>query len=684
MTNNYDDTMMEPTVLPLRYPLLLVNGSTGIASGYATNIAPHNLNEVVDATIYRINHPNCSLDKLMEYVKGPDFPTGGIVQGKDNIKEIFETGKGKVVLRSKCEIVENKTGSQIIISEIPYEVVKSNLVKRMSDISFSKDIDGISDVRDESGKNGLRIVIDIKKDVNPQNILNYLYKNTDLQINYNYNFIAIVNHRPKLLSLCDALDAFINHRREVVLNRSIFLRDKKKTRLHIVEGLIKAVSVLDELIELIRKSKDKKDAKERISKAFGFSDEQAEAIVNLRLYRLTNTDVNELKEEYALLINEISELESIINSKEVLDNLLVKELKEVNKEVVVDRKTIIEDEVEEIVIDKVKMIANEVCYVVVSRDGYIKRFSERAFAANENQLPMTKDSDSLVGMKKCDTLDVLLLFTSKGNYAYLPVYTLDECKFKDLGKHLSTYVKMESQEKVVGACLVKNFETYAFVTLLTKKGMIKKTGIEKYDTLRYSKVMTAMKLKNNDEVVDMNITYSDEDLLLITKEGYYNRYDNMILSDLAPKAQGVGGINVKNDEAVVLLSIKKDDDILVVNQKGGMKRIHNELLELTNRNTKGNRLFKQTKSNPNEVYEATIVNSYTNLMIDDNSLLKYLDVKEIPYMDTSATFSSVIDLNDSFSYIKKDLSDIYTVEIIDYPEGYNKEDEQLEQLNLFE
>lgn len=683
MTNNYDDTMMEPTVLPAKFPLLLVNGSTGIASGYATNIAPHNLNEVVDATIYRINHPNCSLDKLMEFIKGPDFPTGGIVQGKDNIREIFETGKGKVVLRSKCEIKEGKTGSEIIVTEIPYEVVKVQLVKRINDLFLSKEIDGISDVRDDSGRDGLKITIEIKKDVDPHLILNYLYKNTDLQINYSYNNIAIVDHRPQLLSLPMALDDFIEHRRDVVTNRSIFLRDKKKARIHIVEGLIKAVSVLDELVDIIRKSKDKKDAKERICKAFGFTDEQAEAIVNLRLYRLTNTDVQELKDEYALLVKEIAELESILNSKEVLDSVLVNELKEINKTIITPRKTIIEDEVEEIVIDKVKMIANEVTYVVVSKDGYIKRFSERAYAANENQLPMTKDTDSLIGIKKCDTLDVLLLFTAKGNYIYLPIYKIDECKFKDLGKHVSTYAKMESQEKIVGACIVKNFETYAFITLLTKKGMIKKSGVEKYNTSRYSKAMTAIKLKNDDEVVSMALTYSDEDLLLITKDGLYNRYDNMILADLAAKAQGVAGINVKNDEAVALLSIKKDDDILLVTKRGSMKRIHNELLELTNRNTKGNRLFKQTKTNPNEIKKASVVNTYTNLMIDDSKELKTLDVKEVPYMDLSSTFSSVIDLSDNFDYIKKDMSDIVAVEIIDYPEDYNKEDVQLEQMNLF-
>ena len=419
MTNNYDDTHLEPTVLPARYPLLLVNGSTGIASGYATNIAPHNFNEVVNATIHRLQNPDCSLDELMEYIKGPDFPTGGIVQGKKQIREIFETGKGKVVVRSKCEIVEGKTGSSIIVSEIPYEVIKSQLVKKISDISLSKQIDGIVDVADESGRDGLRIVIECKKDANCEQILNYLYKNTDLQINYSYNNVAIVNHKPVLMSLPAALDAFIEHRRDVVLNRSRFLRDKKQARLHIIEGLIKAISILDDVIALIRKSKDKKDAKERLKQAFLFTEEQAEAIVSLRLYHLSSTDITILREENKTLVKEISELNAILSSREVLDSVLVNELKEVNELQVCERRSRIEDEVEEIVVDKMAMIPNEACYISISRDGYLKRFSERAFNANANTIPSVKEGDALLGIKSCDTLDICFCFHPE---AIMPMY----------------------------------------------------------------------------------------------------------------------------------------------------------------------------------------------------------------------------------------------------------------------
>ncbi|MBQ2510125.1 MAG: DNA topoisomerase IV subunit A, partial [Erysipelotrichaceae bacterium] len=536
MTNNYDDSHLEPTVLPASFPVLLVNGSTGIASGYATNIAPHNLNEVVDATIYRLNHPECSLDELMQFIKGPDFPTGAIVQGRKQIREVFETGRGKVVVRSRCEIIEGKTGSQIIISEIPYEVIKSQLVKKISDIYLSKDIEGISDVRDESGRNGLRIVIDCKKDSNCEQILNYLYKNTDLQINYSYNCVAIVNHKPVLMSLSAALDAFISHRRQTVLNRSTYLRDKKAARLHIVEGLIKAVSILDDVIALIRISKDKKEAKEKLKEAFLFSEEQAEAIVSLRLYRLTSTDITTLREEGKTLNTEISELNAIIRSREVLDQLLVKELKQVNAEHVCPRKSVIEEEVQEVVVDRMAMIPNESCYISVSRDGYLKRFSERAFNANENQIPSTKENDILIGVKPCDTLDTLLLFTNKGNCAYVPVYKIDECKFKDIGKHVSHYVKMEGMEKIVGGLIVKNFETFAFVVTVTRNGMIKKTSLPRMVIERTSKAVPCMKLKANDELVSVCVAYQNDDLILVSADGFCNKYSLEILSDLAMKA----------------------------------------------------------------------------------------------------------------------------------------------------
>ena len=672
MTNNYDDSTLEPTVLPASYPLLLVNGSTGIASGYATNMAPHNLNEIVDATIYRLNNPECSVEDLMVFVKGPDFPTGGIVQGLDNIKEVFKTGRGKVVLRSKCEVLKGKTNDSIVVTEIPYEVIKCNLVKKINDIAINKDIEGISEVRDESGRDGLKIVIELKKDANSEMILNYLYKNTDLQINYSYNNIAIVNHRPTLLSLSDALDAFIDFRKQVVLNRSVYLRDKKKARLHVIDGLIKAVSILDSVIETIRRSNDKQDSKINLMNNFLFTEEQAEAIVNLRLYRLSNTDIVALKEECSTLIREISELESIISSKEILKSVLTKELKQVNLDNITPRKTKIENEVSDLVIDKLAMVPNESCYISLTRDGYVKRFSKRTFDANLNSLPFTKESDVLLGISACETLDTLLVFTSKGNYLYIPVYKLQECKYKDIGKHVSTYVKLEGNEKVVGALIVKSFETYAFVVLATKNGMIKKTSIPKFDISRFSKAIPAIKLKENDELVSVNIAYENDNVVVVSKSGNYNRYSLEMLSDIAPRAMGVGGINVKNDElAGVAIEHSGPNELLLCSNKG-YKRIHFADLDFTSRNAKGNRLFKQTKTNPSSIIGVKTIASDTSLIYNDEKMT-ILPASSIPFMGLDATFSSV---GEVLPFIKDDMSDIPVVDMVMIPESYYKNDEE--------
>lgn len=672
MTNNYDDSTLEPTVLPASYPLLLVNGSTGIASGYATNMAPHNLNEIVDATIYRLNNPECSVEDLMVFVKGPDFPTGGIVQGLDNIKEVFKTGRGKVVLRSKCEVLKGKTNDSIVVTEIPYEVIKCNLVKKINDIAINKDIEGISEVRDESGRDGLKIVIELKKDANSEMILNYLYKNTDLQINYSYNNIAIVNHRPTLLSLPDALDAFIEFRKQVVLNRSVYLRDKKKARLHVIDGLIKAVSILDSVIETIRRSNDKQDSKINLMNNFLFTEEQAEAIVNLRLYRLSNTDIVALKEECSTLIREISELESIISSKEILKSVLTKELKQVNLDNITPRKTKIENEVSDLVIDKLAMVPNESCYISLTRDGYVKRFSKRTFDANLNSLPFTKESDVLLGISACETLDTLLVFTNKGNYLYIPVYKLQECKYKDIGKHVSTYVKLEGNEKVVGALIVKSFETYAFVVLATKNGMIKKTSIPKFDISRFSKAIPAIKLKENDELVSVNIAYENDNVVVVSRSGNYNRYSLEMLSDIAPRAMGVGGINVKNDELAGVAIEHSGPSELLLRSNKGYKRIHFADLDFTSRNAKGNRLFKQTKTNPSEIIGVKTIASDVSLIYNDEKMT-ILPASSIPFMGLDATFSSV---GEVLPFIKDDMSDIPVVDMVMIPDSYYKNDEE--------
>lgn len=678
---NFDDTENEPTVLPARFPVLLVNGATGIAAGYATNIAPHNLNEVVEATIYRIQFPTCSLEEIMQIMPGPDFPTGGIVQGKQGIIDAFTTGKGRVVVRAKSEIVETKTIRQIIITEIPYEVIKSNLVKKMDEIRLNKDIDGIIDIRDETDHNGLRIVVDLKKDVDPQLVLNYFYKNTDLQIYYNYNTIAIVDKRPMQLGIIALLDAFINHREEVVIKRSQFLLDKMEKRCHILEGLMKAVSIMDEIIEIIRSSKDKADAKRALEQEFGFSEEQSEAIVTLRLYRLTNTDVFALREEFAQLVNEMEYLNTILSDRNVLKSVIVKELKEIIKKYGQTRKTVIEDEVQEIVIDKLSMITNERVMVTCSRDGYVKRVSMRSFGNSALNSTTIKEGDQLVGCKEADTLDTLLLFTSKGNYAYLPVYQIEEARWKDLGSHLNKYVKIDGDDKIINAILVKNFNTYAWITTVSRKGMIKKSLISNWVVQRNNKLMPAMNLKAQDEMICALITYEKDDVAVATKNGYVARYSCSQIPTTGLKSQGVIAIKLNKDDEVVSASMLREDknSLLIISDSGSMKRIKINDLTIMGRPVKGEMIVKKIKSKPYVIAHCEAVNPYDQLCFFTPEYVQ-ISAKEVTMMSKESTFSNPLSIKDMWYEVKG----IDEVEIIDTPQVSNQEEESHNDIEMIQ
>ncbi len=681
-TPNFDDTELEPTVLPAKFPVLLSNGSTGIAAGYATNIPPHNLKEIIEGTIYRISNSNCNLEDIMVIIKGPDFPTGGIVQGKEGIVEAFKTGKGRVVVRSKVDIIQTKSIQQIVISEIPYEVIKSNLVKKMDDIRLNKDIDGILDIRDESDRNGLKIVVDIKKDADSNLILNYLYKNTDLQVYYNYNMVAIVDKRPKQLGLLELLDAFINHRKEIVLRRSKYLLEKMERRCHIIEGLMKAVSILDEIISIIRSSKDKEDSKKGLISAFNFSEEQAEAIVNLRLYRLSNTDVYALREEFAQLVNQIEEIKTIIENEYVLKSTIIKELKEVSKEYGDDRRSIIEDEYEEIVIDKLSMISNERVMVSVSRDGYIKRVSLRSYQASEGLCGL-KEGDELVGYIEADTLDTLLVFTNKGNYGYLPIYEIEEAKWKDVGSHINNNVKITSDEKVINTILVKNFETHAYIITISKDGMIKKTPVNQWTVSRNNKVYQAMKLKDNDELVKAFLVYENDEVILISKNGQVLRYSINLIPSTNTKSQGVKAINLnKNDFLATGTSIRNSsENLFVLSGMGNMKRVRNEDINVTSRAVKGDLIAKTLKSKSWDINYCLNITAYDQLVFIDNGI-KTISAKDIPLMAKDATFSMPINFEGNFYYIKG----IEECKIIDIPNEIFEEEivhNDFEQMNFF-
>ena len=638
---NFSDEKLEPTVLPARYPNLLTNGITGIASGYATNIPPHNLNEVVDACIYRIQHANCTLEELMQFVKGPDFPTGGIVMGLDGIKQAFQTGRGKVMVRAKVRIEQTRTIQQIVIYEIPYDVVKSQMVKKIDEIRLNKKIDGLLDVRDESDRTGLRVVIDVKKDIDTEQILNYLYKNTDLQVSYNYNMIAIVDKAPVQMSLADSLDAFIKHREDVVLKRSKFDYEQKSKRAHIVDGLIRAVSIMDEIIHLIRQSKNKADAKKNLIERFDFSEQQAEAIVTMRLYRLTNTDVKELKQEQSLLKKEMKRLHAILTDVNTLHQVLIEELEEINAKIHTPRLSEIQAKVQEIVIDKRAMVADEMVMVPITRDGYIKKVSMRSYNASNTDPTGMKDSDSVLAYGSCSTLDTLLFFTNRGTYGYLPVYEIEEGKWKDLGSHLGNYIKMDSNEKIIQAYFLRSFNPNVQVIMASQFGMIKRSRLSDFEVSRNNKSMVCMKIGSMDQVVSVTLSYSPEDsIAVVSQQGYALQYSAQEVAMMTLRTKGVKAMNLGKEDCIADVTIlQADKQVLLVGDKAQMKRLKVEEIAQLKRPAKGNRLYKWVKSNP--VYVKSIyaveANQGFDLMSEDPI---HFEAKDISLMNASATFST--------------------------------------------
>ena len=638
MAPNYDDTILEPTVLPSKFPNLLVNGTTGISAGYATNIPPHNLVEVIDATIFRIDNPNSRLDTIMNYIKGPDFPTGAIACGIDEIRKAYETGRGRIIIKSKTKIEKNK----IIISEIPYEVNKLNIVKKIDEIRIDKKIEGIVEVRDESDKDGLQITIDLKKDADANNILNYLFKNTDLQISYNFNMITIVNRRPKLCGILDILDAYIAHQKEVIYKRSEFDLAHAKARYHIVEGLIKAISILDEAIKTIRASKNKTDAIENLVIKYEFTNEQAEAIVNLQLYRLTNTDVVVLKEEMENLKKIISGLEEILKNPDKLNSVIKEEMRRIKKEYGTDRKTVIQEDIETLKIDTSVMIPKDDVIVVITKEGYIKRVSQRSYSSSNDEDTMVKDNDYVLGIYNMNTMDTLLVFTNFGNYLYIPVYEITECKWKELGKHVSNIIPLNDNEQIIKAMPVYNFNDNIYITMFSKNGMVKRTKLEEFRVQRYSKPINMMKLKDNDELV--SVCYEDKNNVFVaTKNGYGLWYNTSEISVIGLKAAGVKSINLKNDEVVCgLLFDDNEEFISILTDKGTGKRLKLTEFEKGSRANRGLLLMKEIKSNPSKIVKVYITNTKKEINIITINGVKKIKLNEMPIMDRYSNGSYVV------------------------------------------
>lgn len=650
---NFDDTEKEPTVLPARYPNLLVNGSTGISAGYATEIPTHNLAEVIDGTVYMIDHPQASLDKLMEFIPGPDFPTGGILQGKDEIKKAYETGRGKVILRSKTAIESIKGNKQqIVITEIPYEVNKATLVKKMDEIRLNKKIDGIAEVRDESDRTGLQIVVELKKDANAQGILNYLFKNTELQINYNFNMVAIDHMTPHQVGLKDILSSYIEHRKQVITKRSQFDLEKAQRRQHIVEGLMKALSILDEVIATIRESKDKKDAKHNLVQMFQFTEEQAEAIVTLQLYRLTNTDITELRRESQELIALITELNKILSNDKELFSVMKKELREVKKKYASSRLTMIEDEIEEIKIDTQVLVAQEDVIVSVTREGYVKRTSLRSYSASKPEEIGMREGDYLLYAGELNTLDHLLLVTNKANVIYRPVHELPDLKWKDAGEHISqTIVNLAVDESILAVFPYQKIDSEKTFVFISKNGLIKQTRMTDFEPWRTykSRPLSGMKLKaGEDELVAVYLEkeQTDRDIFLVTHQGMGLRYPLTEVPVVGTKAAGVKSINLKEEDYVVnglLVLAEGDTPIVIVSQRGAVKRMLAQEISQTSRAKRGVTVLRELKKQPHRVIYMSEGHAKTMTLINQKGQELPIDPTDYPIGDRTSNGSFVLD-----------------------------------------
>ena len=652
--SNFDDTSSEPTVLPAMFPNLLVNGSTGISAGYATELPPHHLGEVIDATIMRIDKPTCTIEELMTAIQGPDFPTGGIIQGVDGIKKAYETGKGKIIIRGKTEVESIRGGKQqIVITEIPFEVNKANLVKKMDELRLDKKVEGIAEVRDETDRTGLRIVVELKKDANAQGVLHYLYKNTDLQVPYNFNMVAIAKKRPKLMSLANILDAYIDHQREVVTNRSKYELQKAREREHIVAGLIKALSILDEVIATIRASKDKRDAKNNLIAKYEFTEPQAEAIVSLQLYRLTNTDITALQAEAEELGAKINELEEILHSEKKLFNVIKKELRRVKKQYSTERRSKIEAEIEEIKINLEVMVPSEEVMVTVTKDGYVKRTSLRSYAASNGQDFGMKDTDRILAKYEINTTETLLIFTNKGNYLYMPVHELPDIRWKDMGQHIMNIVPIDKEEQIVRAIPVKEFKENQYLLFFTKNGMVKKSELLQYKAQRYSKALVAVNLKGDDEVVDVYQTDGKKQVFIATRSGYGLRFREEEINIVGTRASGVKGINLKDDDYVVSGVIFNEDEALstelfIATQRGAVKKTKITEFEESARAKRGLVMVRELKSNPHQIAKVKAISKEHYMIVESSKgQIEQVDPSTMRASDRYSNGSFVLDQSEA-------------------------------------
>ncbi|NDI34460.1 DNA gyrase subunit A [Chengkuizengella sediminis] len=652
--DNFDNTMKEPVVLPSRFPNLLVNGVSGISSGFATEIPPHNLGEVIETCIDLIDHPHLTLEDLMKKMKGPDFPTGGIIMGEKGLKDAYTNGKGKIFLRAKTSIEDLKGGKQqIVITEIPYQVVKSRLVTAMENIRLEKKVEGIAEVRDESGRDGLRIVVELKKEANAEGILAYLLKKTDLQINYNFNMVAIVNKAPKQLGLKPILEAYIEHQKEVVTYRTQYDLNKAQDKAHVLEGLVKALNILDDVIETIKASKNRQDAQQNLVAKYEFTERQADAILTLQLYRLTNLEITSLEKDLVEVNKIIAKLSAILGSPKKLMNVIKKELTEISKKYAIDRRSDIQEEVEKLEVNLEVMVTPEDVLVTVSKEGYIKRSSLLSFTRSGGELESTglKEGDMVRFIREVNTIENLLIFTKSGQYYMLPVHQIPEYKWKDNGTAIVNVIPIDKEDQIVNVIPVKDFEEEGkSLVFVTKNGQVKRSLLKDYATKR-SIGIVASKLNHQDQIIDVQLSDEMGDLLLVTKLGMSIRFRENEVKSMGRVSAGVKGIQLKEFDEVIAAAWIKDNDsgeVFVISERGYGKSTLVSDYMLQGRGGKGVISFefktgKRVRSNGYQLMYACLIKEPENLNVILSNGEKYqFTTQSAPIQERKSTGKQLI------------------------------------------
>lgn len=646
---NFDDSLQEPTVLPSYIPNLLINGASGIAVGMATNIPPHNLNEIVDGLVALIKDPEISDEKLMKYVTAPDFPTGGIIYGYEGVKEAYKTGRGKIIIRAKANIETLKSGKEnIIITELPYQVNKANLIEKIAELVREGKIDDISDIRDESDRDGLRVVIELKRDAQPEVVLNQLYKHTNMQVTFGVIMLALVNGIPAVLTLKQMMQHFIDHRHEVLVRRTKFDLDAAERRAHILEGYKIALDNIDEIVQLIKKSKDVETAKNGLMKRFKLSEIQAKAILDMRLQRLTGLERKKIEEEYKETIKLIEKLRFILANKAKRMQIISEELIELKEKYGDERRTMVIKDYSEFSIEDI--IAEEDVVITISHNGYIKRFPVSGYRRQSRggkgvTAAATREDDFIEHMFIASTHNYILLFTDQGKCHWLKVYEIPEGGRATRGRSILNLVQLDKGDSIRAYVSVRDFDSNRFVVMVTEKGLIKKTRLDAFSNPRKTGII-AINLNEGDRLIDAKISDGADDIIIGTREGMAIRFNEQEVRDMGRNATGVKAITLeKNDKVVGMVVSKRKSTILVVTENGYGKRTEIDEYRITRRGGKGVRTLKTSDKNGKMVDIKEIDDNDDIVIITEKGMIIRQHAKDLRVMGRNTQGVKLIRLN---------------------------------------